>query len=369
MRLRRKILLGVTAAFTLAFLALLITLSHDTPCPPVTAQVSGENSMRAVMQRCYGDPQQLRVERIAKPVPNPDQVLVKIKAASINPAEWHMTTGKPYILRLSRGIGAPEGSQRAGFDMSGIVEVVGANVTTFKPGDEVFGGANGALAEYAVVREKGAVVPKPANMSFEEAAGIPIAAITALQGLRDQGHLKAGQKVLINGASGGVGTYAVQIAKALGAEVTAVCSMRNVEMVRALGADHVVDYKQTNFTESDAKYDLILDNVGNHTYFDLLDVMQPTGIVVTIAGPKSEPFLGPMWRVIRSKFVGMFAEQELPFFIASVNKADLELLAGLVRDGKMRTVIDTRYPLEQAGDALAYLGGQHARGKVIITVQ
>ena len=248
MKTRNKILIGVAAVLALGFSALVITVSYDSPCPSAPPLAAGAKPIRAVMQRCYGVPDGLHVESIAKPVPGQGQVLIKVRASSVNPAEWYGVSGQPRMIRLSNGIGAPK-RNRVGYDVAGTVEAVGPNVTLFKPGDEVFGGVGGALAEYVIAREQGAIVSKPNNMTFEEAAGIPIAAITALQGLRDQGRIAAGQKVLINGASGGVGTYAVQIAKAFGAEVTGVCSTRNVEMVRSLGADHVVDYTKDDFTE------------------------------------------------------------------------------------------------------------------------
>jgi NADPH:quinone reductase-like Zn-dependent oxidoreductase len=366
-KLRYKILTGVAAVFVLGISALAITVSYDSPCPPAPPLAAGAAPMRAVMQRCYGVPDGLRLETIAKPVPGDGQVLIKVRATSVNPAEWYGVSGQPRLIRLVNGIGLPKRS-RAGFDMSGIVESVGPGVTLFKPGDEVFGGVGGAYAEYVLGKEKGAIVRKPENMTFEEAAGIPIAAITALQGLRDHGRIAPGQKVLINGASGGVGTYAVQIAKSFGAEVTGVCSTRNVEMVRSLGADHVIDYTQENFTEGTARYDVIFDNVGNHGFTDLDDVMNPQGIIVVVGGSKKGPLLGPIKRVAWSKLAQHFVDPTLTFFIASVNKADLELLAGLVRDGKMKTVIDRRYPLEETGAALEYLGSQRARGKVVINV-
>ena len=372
MKLRNKIFSAVAAVLVLGIAGLMITTAYDAACPAPSVTAASADTMRAVMHRCYGVPRGIAVENIAKPVPGDGQVLVKVRASSVNPAEWYRVSGQPYLIRLDSGIGAPEYS-RVGFDMAGVVESVGPNVTLFKPGDEVFGGVNGAFGEYVIAREKGAIVHKPANLSFDEAAGIPIAAITALQGLRDSGRLEAGQKVLINGASGGVGTYAVQIAKALGAEVTGVCSTRNVELVRSLGADHVVDYSKGDFTDGEGtdspqQYDLILDNVGNHSYFDLASVVKPDGVIVTVGGSKKNPWLGPIWRITWRLAVAPFIDQELPFFIARVNKADLELLAGLARDGKLRTHIDRRYPLEQTADALQYLGGQRARGKVIVTV-
>jgi NADPH:quinone reductase-like Zn-dependent oxidoreductase len=367
MKLRYKILSGVAGVLVLGIGTLMIVTAHDSPCPPATAAEAGDNTMRAIAQRCYGIPQGLRVERMAKPVPDEGRILIKVHASSVNPADWYGATGQPYLVRLAGGIGTPD-DWHIGTDVAGVVEAVGPDVTEFKVGDEVFGGAFGAYAEYALGRAKGGVVLKPAELSFEEAAGIPVAALTALQGLRDQGKLKAGQKVLINGASGGVGTYAVQIAKAMGAEVTGVCSTRNVEMVRSLGADHVVDYTQADFTRGEVRYDVILDNVGNRSYFDLANVTTPNGIIVTVGGQKKDPWVGPIWRIVSRLFVAPFVEQELPFFIARFNKADMQYLADLARDRKLRTVIDRRYPLEQTAAALEYLGTQRARGKVIVTV-
>jgi len=366
-KLRYKILAGVAAFFVVGFAALAITVSYDAPCPPAPPLAAGAKPIRAVMQRCYGVPDGLRVENIAKPTPGEGQVLIKVHASSVNPAEWYGASGQPKMVRLANGIGAPK-RNRVGFDVAGIVESVGANVTLFKPGDAVFGGVGGAFSEYVIAREKGAIVRKPENMTFEEAAAIPIAAITALQGLRDQGRIAAGQKVLINGASGGVGTYAVQIAKSFGAEVTGVCSTRNVEMVRSLGADHVIDYTKENFTEGKERYDLILDNVGNHGFSDMGNVMKPDGTIVVVGASKKGPLLGPIKRVLWQQIAGHFVDQKLTFFIASVNKADLELLATLVREGKMKTVIDRRYPLEETGAALEYIGSQRARGKVVISI-
>lgn len=372
MKLRYKILNGLAAVLVLGIASLMVTVSYDSSCPPLPTLEAGATPMRAIRQRCYGIPQAMRLETIAKPVPTEGQVLIKVRASSVNPAEWYEASGKPKVFRMMVGIGKPK-DPLAGYDMAGVVEAVGPDVTQFKPGDEVFGGVPGAMAEYAIGREKGNFILKPAELSFEEAAAMPIAAITALQGLRDQGGLAPGKgtpkKVLINGASGGVGTYAVQIAKAFGAEVTGVCSTRNVEMVRSLGADHVVDYTQQNFTEGAARYDIILDNVGNHGFFALEKVMNPGGVIVIVGGSKSNPWLGPIARVAWSKIVGHFVEPRLPFFIANINKPDLELLAGWAREGKLRTVIDQRFPLEDTGAALEYLGGGHARGKVVVTVE
>jgi NADPH:quinone reductase-like Zn-dependent oxidoreductase len=369
MKLRNKIFLSLGALLAVGITALMITLSHESPCPPPAPIAAGEETMRAIMHRCYGGPGQvLALERIAKPKPDAGQILIRIRVASVNPYEYHVVTGKPYIMRLGSGFGAPE-ERRVGYDMAGIVEAIGENVTQFKVGDEVFGGAHGALAEYALVREKNAdLVAKPAEVSFEDAAGLLIAGGTALEALRDYGHVKAGQKVLINGASGGVGTYAVQLAKTFGAEVTAVCSTRNVEMVRSLGADHVIDYTREDFTEGTKQYDLIVDNVGNHDFLDLRRVVTPTGTIVTVSGPKTNNFLGPITRILKMKMLAPFIDQNLVFFVADVDVPELQLFAQLMREGKLKTVIDRRYPLEQAGTALDYIGSGHARGKVVVTV-
>jgi NADPH:quinone reductase-like Zn-dependent oxidoreductase len=366
MKLRYKILIGVATVFVVGYLGLFVTVSHDSPCPPVPPLAAGAEPMRTITQRCYGIPVGVRVESMAKPKPADDQVLIHVRASSINPVEWYGTMGQPRVMRLQGGIGLPS-DWRLGYDMAGTIEAVGAKVTRFKPGDEVFGGVHGALSEYVVGREQGNFVVKPANMSFEEAAGIPIAGITALQALRDSGGIKAGQKVLINGASGGVGTYAIQIAKALGAEVTGVASTRNVEMARSLGADHVIDYTREDFTQSTARYDLILDIVGSQSFFDMAKVMKPDGVIVIVGGSKKGAMLGPIKRIACSKLAGPFIKPRMTFFVANVNKPDLEFLATLVREGKMKTVIDRRYPLEQTGAALEYLGEGHARGKIIVT--
>jgi NADPH:quinone reductase-like Zn-dependent oxidoreductase len=367
-RLRTKILGGLGAVIVVATSVLMIALSHESPCPQAPALAAGVESMRAITHRCYGSPAAvLALENIAKPKPGDGELLIKVHAASVNPYEWHMVTGKPYFMRLSTGFGAPH-HVRVGYDMAGTIEAVGPGVTRYKVGDEVFGGGGGALAEYVVVNaQDGDIVPKPAEVSFEEAASILIAGGTALQALRDYGHIASGQKVLINGASGGVGTYAVQLAKVFGAEVTAVCSTRNLELVRSLGADHVIDYTKENFTEGKEHYDLIVDNVGNLPLLDLRGVVKPEGTIVTVSGPKTNNFLGPLSRVIKQKMLAPFISQRLVFFVSDVDAPDLKFLGDLTRDGKMKTVIDKRYPLEEAGAALEYIGGRHARGKVVVT--
>jgi len=369
MKLRTKILGGLAAVSVVGISALMIALSHESPCPQTLALAAGAESMRAITRRCYGPPGSvLRLETVAKPKPGDGELLIKVHAASLNPYEFHVVTGKPYVMRIGSGFGTPE-HVRVGYDMAGTVEAVGTNVTRFKVGDEVFGGGGGSLADYVVVDEQdGDIARKPAAVSFEEAAGILIAGGTALEALREYGQLAAGQKVLINGASGGVGTYAIQLAKAFGAEVTAVCSTRNMELVRSLGADHVIDYTKENFTEGGQRYDLIVDNVGNHDFLDLRRAAKAEGRIVTVSGPKTNNFLGPLMRVARMKMLDPFLSQRLVFFVSDVDAPDLEFMAGLMRDGKLKSVIDRRYPLAEAGAALDYIGSRRARGKVIVTL-
>jgi NADPH:quinone reductase-like Zn-dependent oxidoreductase len=363
---RSKILSGVLIFLVLAGAALAFVLSHNSPCGPAPALAGQAQRMKAIVYRCYGSPEVLKYEDVAKPTPDDNQLLVKVRAASINPLEWHYMRGTPYIMRLDAGLGAPTDSS-IGVDFSGTVEAVGKRVTQFKVGDEVFGGHGGALAEYVVVGELGAVALKPPNITFEQAAAVPVAAITALQGLRDTGQLKAGQKVLINGASGGVGTFAVQIAKSFGAEVTGVCSTRNVELVKSLGADHVVDYTREDFTRDGQHYDMIFDNVGNHPLSDYRRVMQPNGIFVIVGGPKGD-WIGPLAIPLKAKALALFVSQKFDFFLANLSHADLEILRDLIQTGKVTPVVDRTYPLREVSAAMQYLEAGHARGKVIITV-
>jgi len=369
MTLRKRILLGVATVLALAVVSLVFMLSHDSPCPapPEATTQAAPFKMKAVMQRCYGSPELLTFEDIAKPTPADDELLVRVQAAAVNPLDWHSVAGIPYVMRLSNGLGAPN-DPSMGVDFAGTVESVGKGVTKFKPGDEVFGGRNGAFAEYLVVREHRAVTHKPANVTFEQAAAIPVAAVTALQALRDKAEVKPGQKVLINGASGGVGTYAVQIAKALGAEVTGVCSTRNVELVRSLGADHVVDYKKEDFTSANQRYDVIIDNVGNHSPLALRDALEPKGIVVIVGAPKDGPWIGMFRGIIKAMVLSWFVDERYVFFVANLNQDDLAALADLAREGKLTSVIDRSFPLSETPKAIEYLAGWHARGKVVVHV-
>jgi NADPH:quinone reductase-like Zn-dependent oxidoreductase len=367
MRLRNRILGIIAIVLALAFVSLAIALSYNSSCgaaPPVPA---GSEPMKGLVARCYGAPDVLAVEQVAKPTPADDQLLVRVHAAALNPLDWHTMRGSPYIMRLSSGLGSPHDA-RVGVDFAGTVEAVGKSVTRYKPGDEVFGGADGAVAEYVVVRESRAVTLKPANITFEQAASVPVAAITALQGLRDKGEIKAGQKVLINGASGGVGTFAVQIAKHYGAEITGVCSTRNVELVRSLGANHVVDYTKEDFTKSSEQYDIILDNVSNRSLSELRGVLKPTGRLVIVGAEKGD-WIGPMMPVIRASIVAPFVDQKMGFFLARLEPADLKLLGDLMQAGELTPVIDRRYALNEAPQAMEYLESGRARGKVIVTLQ
>ncbi len=367
MKLRYRILGALSVLIAIGIASLAIALSHETDCTTPAPAQQGKSTMLAVMHRCYGGPEVLTVERVEKPVPSEDQILVKVHATSVNPLEWHVMTGTPYILRSSAGFGAPK-DPRLGVDVAGVVESVGKNVTRLKPGDEVFGTVWGAFAEYAVFPERNAVVIKPANVSFEEAATAPIAGITALQALRDQGRLQAGQSVLINGASGGVGTFAVQIAKDMGAQVTGVCSTRNLELVRSLGADHVIDYTREDFTRGDARYDLIIDNVGNRDILDITRALKPNGTLVLVGAPKGGRWIKPLWGAIKTKVVQPFVDQELKFFVSNATQADTTLLAELMASGKVKPVIDRTYTLTEVPDAMRYLETWRARGKVVISV-
>ena len=326
--------------------------------------------MKAIVYSDYGL-SNLKLENIEKPVPNDDQILVKVRAASINPYDWHFVEGTPYIMRMMGvGLRKPKDIQ-LGVDFAGTVEAVGKNVTQFKPGDEVFGGRGGAFAEYVCRRAEGAVALKPANLTFEQAASVNIAGITALQALRDKGKVQPGQKVLINGASGGVGTFAVQIAKTFGADVTGVCSTRNVDLVRSIGADHVIDYTKEDFTKSDQRYDVMYDTVGNRSLLECRRILTPNGKYVMIGGggPNDSRWVGPFGRVIKTMVLSPFTSQKMGMMMADANGKDLTILADMMQSGKLKPVIDRTYKLNEVPAAIAYLEEGHARGKVVITVE
>ena len=324
--------------------------------------------MKAIVYTQYGSPDVLHLQEVEKPTPKDNEVLVKVHAASANPADWHTMRGEPFLARLVNGLFKPK-NPRLGADFAGTVEGVGKNVTQYKVGDEVFGELSlsgmGSFAEYVCVDESAAVALKPTNLSFEQAAAVPLAAFTALQGLRDTGHIQAGQKVLVNGASGGVGTFTVQIAKSYGAEVTGVCSGRNLELVRSIGADHVIDYTKEDFTKTAQKYDLIYCAVGNRSISDYKEALKPKGVCV-IAGFSSlgllfsHMLIGPR-RVRDGKRVGLMET-------AHPNKKDLLVIKELLESGKMKPVIDKRYPLSETAEAIRYLETSRARGKVVINV-
>jgi 2-desacetyl-2-hydroxyethyl bacteriochlorophyllide A dehydrogenase len=322
--------------------------------------------MKAIVYTKYGSPDVLNLREVEKPAPKDHEVLVKVHAASANPADWHLIRGRPAFARLSMGLFKPKNTI-PGLDVAGQIEATGSNVTEFKPGDEVFGscGWGGGFAEFVCVIEKNLVI-KPAHLTFEEAAAVNVAALTALQGLRPEGMIKSGQKVLINGASGGVGTFAVQIAKWLGAEVTGVCSTRNLEMVQSIGADHVIDYTKEDFTRNEQKYDFILDTIGNRSVVDYKRALNEKGNCVIVGFTSlgrlfEHMLLGPLGSSAGGKKVGLMGT-------AQTNKKDLTILKELLESGKIKPVIDRKYSLSEAAEAIRYLEKGHARGKVVIRV-
>ena len=321
--------------------------------------------MRAIVYRRYGPPGVLRCEDIEKPAPGDDEVLIKVRAASVNPRDWHCMRGSPYIARLQFGLRKPK-APWLGVDVAGEVEAAGGKVTRLKPGDEVFGVCHGAFAEYACAAES-ALVLKPDNVTFEQAASVPVAAFTALQALRDKGRLQPGQTVLINGAAGGVGTFAVQIAKSFGADVTGVCGTRNVERVRSIGADWILDYTREDFTEGGQRYDLILDCVGNHSLSACRRLLNPQGIYIIVGAPDGR-WISPLPRVLQALVMSRLGSQSLVMLIAKRSQEDLIILRDLMAAGKVIPVIDRGYKLEEVPEAIRYLEAGHARGKVIITV-
>ncbi|MCH8274508.1 MAG: NAD(P)-dependent alcohol dehydrogenase [Armatimonadetes bacterium] len=311
--------------------------------------------MKAIVYQKYGSPDVLELQEVEKPTVTDGEVLVRVHAASVNPLDWHFLRGKPFVVRIFAGLVRPK-RKILGADVAGRVEAVGGKVTQFQPGDEIFGNRFGAFAEYLCVPERG-VVLKPANLTYEEAAAVPVAALTALQGLRDKGQIQPGHKVLINGASGGVGTFAVQIAKSFGAEVTGVCSTRNLDMVRSIGADRVIDYSEEDFTQTGGRYDLILDAVGNHSLSDCKRALHANGIYVAVAGS-----------LVRALWIAMTGRKRMVGMLTKSNREDMGFLKELLETGKVTPVIDRRYPLSEVAEALRYLEEGHAQGKVVITV-
>ncbi|RSL16755.1 NADPH:quinone reductase-like Zn-dependent oxidoreductase [Edaphobacter aggregans] len=322
--------------------------------------------MKAIVYHDYGSPDVLQLEEIEKSTPGDKEVLIKVRAASVNPLDWHFIRGTPYIVRIvMTGLRKPKNT-RLGVDVAGQVEAVGSAITQFKPGDEVFGTCRGAFAEYVCISESNLVI-KPNNVTFEQAAAVPIAAFTALQGLRDKGKIQPGQKILVNGASGGIGTFAVQIAKSYGADVTGVCSTRNIDMVRSIGADQVIDYTKEDFTKSSQRYDLIFDAIGNHSLSARRRLLTPSGICVMAGGPSGRWKMG-LASGIKALVWSQCSSRKLTGLLAKSSEEDLTILHDLMATGKVTPVIDRQYSLSELPDAIRYLEQGHARGKVVITL-
>ena len=356
------ILLALLIWFQIAYWTSTNDCNRNTSAP--------SNPMKAIVYCDYGLAN-LKLENVEKPTPTDDQVLVKVHAASVNPYDWHFVEGTPKIMRMMGvGLRKPKDT-RLGVDFAGTVEAVGKNVTQFKPGDDVFGGKGGAFAEYVCRRAEGAVALKPANITFEQAASVNIAGITALQGLRDKGKVQPGQKVLINGASGGVGTFAVQIAKSFGADVTGVCSTRNVDLVQSLGADRVIDYTKEDFTKTADRYDVILDNVANHSLSECRRVLNPKGKYVMVGGggANEQGFIGVLARPLKAMVLSPFISQQMGMMMADPSQKDLTILGDLMQSGKVKAIIDRTYKLSEVPEAIRYLEQGHARGKVVITLE
>jgi NADPH:quinone reductase-like Zn-dependent oxidoreductase len=326
--------------------------------------------MKAIVYHQYGSPSVLGLREAEEPTPRADEVLVKVRAASVNPADWHLLRGEPYVARLQLGLRKPK-VRVLGCDVAGQIEAVGETVEMLRAGDDVFGSpfmnGFGVFAEYVCVSED-LLAPKPANLSFEQAAAVPLAASTALQGLRDHGGIAPGQKVLIIGASGGVGNFAVQIARAFDAEVTGVCSNRNVEMVRSLGADHVIDYTREDFTQCGQRYDLIFQLAGTRSPSECRRALAPKGTLLLSSGESEGRWIGPVGRIIKALALSPFVSQKMASFTVKPNKEDLGFLKQLIEAGKLQPVIDRTYPLSETPEAIGYLENGHARGKVVITV-
>src|SRR5437660_1867897 len=360
--------LAIVLALFVGVILLFIAYWRSTnDCDRLTAAQG--DKMKAIVYCDYGLAN-LKFTDVEKPTATDDQVLVKVRAASVNPLDWHFIEGTPKIMRaMGVGLRKPKDT-RLGVDFAGTVEAVGKNVTQFKPGDEVFGGRDGAFAEYVCPRADRAVTLKPANITFEQAASVNIAGITALQAVRDKGKVQAGTKMLINGASGGVGTCAVQIAKSFGADVTGVCSTRNVDLVKSLGADRVIDYTKEDFTKGDQKYDVILDNVVNHPLSECRAVLNQNGKYVQIGGGgvNDNPWIGPFARLIQQMIVSPFVKQQMGMMMADTNGKDLTVLAEMMQSGKLKATIDRTFKLSETPQAIAYVEQGHARGKVIITI-
>ena len=364
-----KRILKWSAGAILLALVLCVFIGYWTSTNECDRKTAVTNPMKAIRYCEYGSPDVAKLDDVEKPVPTDNQVLIKVRAASLNALDAYMIRDA-WLNRLIFGLRKPRDT-RLGRDAAGVVEAVGKNVTQFKPADEVFGICRGSLAEYAVAPERALVIKAP-NVSFEQAASVPLAGLTALQGLRE-GKIQPGQKVLINGATGGVGTFALQIAKSLGAEVTAVCSTRNVDLVRSIGADHVIDYTKEDFTKSDQRYDVIFDNVANHSFAERRRVLNSKGICVLAgmggAGVKGSEAIPRIAGGFTARGLSSFTNQKFAMYVTTVNKQDLIMLGDLVRTGKLRPVIDRTYKLNDAPEALRHLDAGHARGKTVVTIE
>jgi NADPH:quinone reductase-like Zn-dependent oxidoreductase len=330
-----------------------------------TAREQTTRTMKAIVHTGYGS-DAIELRDVPLPAMADDQVLVSVHASSVNPVEWYGVEGPVFVRVMGGGLRAPKDT-RIGADLAGRIEAVGKDVTGLQVGDEVFGTSGGSWAEYAVA-SPAKLARKPESVSFEEAAAVPVAGLTALQAVRDHGKVKPGQKVLVNGASGGVGTYAVQVAKAFGAEVTAVCSTRNVELAGSLGADRVVDYTVEDFTRSAERYDVMLDVAGSRSFLAFRRVLTPKATIVAIGAPMSSKGLGPLPHIVGTRLLSLGRSQKVVNFVAKIRSEDLEALAELLESGKVRSVIDRRYELSEAAGALGYLGEGHAQGKIVITL-
>lgn len=361
-----KMFTGLLVLVVLAVTALALALSHDSLCGSAPRGLPTQ-PIRAAVQRCYGSADVVQIETLAKRVPADNELLIRVHASSVNPIDWHFMRGEPYIVRPTSGWGTPK-NIRLGTDFAGTVEAVGKLVTRFKPGDEVFGAGYGAFGQYIRAADGGPLALRPADVSIEQAAAAPVAGITALQALRDHGQLRAGQKVLINGAGGGVGTFAVQIAKAMGADVTAVTNTASLEVIRSIGADHVIDYNRQDFTQDGIHYDLIVDLAGTQPLSAYRRALTRTGIYVTAGNNDKGRWLGPLSGIAKSLIASKFVSQKVVVFMADLKATDVAILADLMHSGKLKPVIDRRYSLERIASAIRYQETGHAQGKVIVTV-
>ncbi len=367
MRRRTKVLGTLVTLLAISVTALGLTVSYDAACPTAAPAGAAAPAIKAYRYHCYGSPAVLQLVDVSKPTPADSEVLVKVHAASINPLEWHYMRGKPYLMRISSGIGTPT-NQKIGSDFAGTVEGVGAAVTRFKVGDRVFGIGDGTFAEYFTIREQRAIAVMPDSATFEQASAVGVAAITALQAVRDKGQVKAGQHVLINGASGGVGSFAVQIAKSYGAHVTGVASTRNVELVKSLGADSVIDYTKDDFTKGTQKYDVIIDMVSNHSVRKVASVLAPAGVCVIVGGTNDNRWIGPGIQSLEAMVLAPIVKQTFITLLASTSQRDFDVLRDLMQAGKLNAVIDRRYPMAELPAGVEYLEKGRARGKVIVNV-